>query len=339
MLDTVAELGPARVATIRMTRTRLPLLVATFCLAASGAFAQNFFERLFGLTPQRPEPPPIQRQAPQAPPPEGFGDDNARKAALPPAPAKAVATRAPVEDTVVGRDLKQNGISGSLRIERTGTSDYRVRLTLLGRRAADSPETCPIALGTTAPLPLVYQGRPEGMQRFQLQDPTCPMQFDLLDESVLVKGPESGVCVFQALNCQADPGGLWGPEPAALIPRARDFESIRASADKAARDNYKVLTQRATPQAVRPIVAEQAAFSADREQVCKSYAREGVHGFCNARFSEGRALSLAARLGLAPGATAAIDPPAQRPRRTRPLDSDDPYNLPSSDQLMAPQRQ
>jgi hypothetical protein len=338
MLQTVAEPGPGRVATNRMTRPRLPLLVAALCLAASGASAQNFFERLFGLTPSRPEPPPVQRQAPQAPPPEGLGDDNARKAALPPAPAKPVAIRAPSEDTVVGRELKQNGATGSLRIERTGTSDYRVRLTLLGRRAADSPETCPITFGDSGSVPLVYQGRPEGMQRFQLADPTCPMQFDLLDEAVLVKGPESGMCVFQALNCQADPSGMWGPEPAALIPRARDFESIRASADKAARDNYKVLTQRASPQAVRPIVAEQAAFSADREQVCRSYVREGTHGFCNARFSEGRALSLGTRLGLTPGATAAIDPPVQRARRSRPLDSDDPYSLPSSDQLLAPQR-
>jgi hypothetical protein len=317
-----------------MTRTRLPFLVAVLCLLTSGAQAQGFFERLFGLTPSRPEPP-VQRQAPPPPAPE----DAAPRAPVAPAPAKPVAIRAPSEDSVIGRDLKQNGLTGSMRLERAG-ADYRIRLTMLGRKAADSPETCSIALGGANPLPLVSQGRPEGTLRFQLQDPTCPMQLDLLEEAVLVKGPEGGACVFQAIGCQADPSGMWGPDPNALIPRAKDFEAIRGSADKAARDNYKVMTQRAKPEGIRPIVAEQAAFSADREQVCKSYAREAAHGFCNARFSEGRALSLATRLGITGSTAAAAAPsttimdPAPRPRRGRPLDSDDAFDMPSSDELM-----
>jgi hypothetical protein len=65
------------------------------------------------------------------------------------------------------------------------------------------------------------------------------------------------------------------------------------------RDNYKVLTQRAGPQGVRPIVVEQAAFSSEREQVCREYAREGAHGFCHARYTEARLASLANKLGLA----------------------------------------
>ena len=80
------------------------------------------------------------------------------------------------------------------------------------------------------------------------------------------------------------------------------------------RENYKALTQRASRQGARPIVAEQAAFSSEREQVCRSYAREGAHGFCNARFSEARAVTLAARLGLLQQAEA----PAARPPRPRP---------------------
>lgn len=319
-----------------MNRFRLPILVIALTLAGGGAHAQGFFERLFGLVPSRPEPPPVYRRAPPPPPPsadvpEGVapGEDPRRSSA--PVQARAVAVKPPSDDTVMGRELKQNGTSGSMRIERAGAADYRIRLTLTGRKAADSPETCSVTLGASTPLPLVSQGRPEGTLRLQVQEPSCPMQLDLLDEAVLVKRT-GDVCVFQDAGCQADPSGMWGPDAASLLPRARDFEAIRASADKAARDNYKVMTQRARPEAVRPIVAEQAAFSADREQVCKSYAREAVHGFCNARFSEGRALSLATRLGIATTA-AAQTTEAPRPRRSR-AQADDPYNLPSSDEVM-----
>jgi len=62
------------------------------------------------------------------------------------------------------------------------------------------------------------------------------------------------------------------------------------------------------------VVAEQAAFSADRETLCRSYRREGAHGFCNARFTEGRAVVLAARLGILP----APEPTAAQPERPRP---------------------
>lgn len=318
-----------------MNRTRLPILVALLSVAASGAHAQGFFERLFGLAPSRPEPPPVVRQAP---PPEGPTPDVAPRIPVAPVQAKPVAVRAPSEESVIGRDLKHNGATGSMRIERTG-GDYRVRLTMLGRKSAESPETCSIQLGGGQPVTLVSQGRPEGAQRFQIQDPACAMQLDLLEESVLVKGPENGVCVFEKLGCQVDPSGLWGPEPGALIPRAKDFEQIRGTADKAARDNYKVLSQRAKPENVRPIVAEQAAFSADREQVCRSYAREGAHGFCNARYSEARALSLATRLGItgpvASQSAQSDEPPRQpRQRRSRVLDSDDAYGLPPTDDIM-----
>jgi hypothetical protein len=229
---------------------------------------------------------------------------------------------------VVGRDLKQNGSSGSLRIERSGRGDLRVKMSVIGRKSAQSIETCTIPLAAGEGAPLVSQGRPEGVPRYQLQDPTCPLQLDVLDEAVLVKGPAEA-CVFQAVGCQADPSGLWGPEPGQLIARARDFEQARAAADKSVRENYKVLAQRARPENARPIVAEQAAFSSDREMVCRSYAREAATSFCNARFTEARALSVATRLGIAqPASTASAEP---RPRRRQ---QPDPYALPSSDEIL-----
>ena len=134
-------------------------------------------------------------------------------------------------------------------------------------------------------------------------------------------------CVIEASDCRVDPRGLWGPDPAALAPLARTIEQDRGQADRTVRENYRVLSQRAAGPDVRPIVSEQAGFSSERETVCRNYRGEANHGFCNARYTEGRAAQLAARLGLvgtaaAPTAAAAPAPaaagqPAQ-PRPARP---------------------
>ena len=68
--------------------------------------------------------------------------------------------------------------------------------------------------------------------------------------------------------------GLWGPAGATLIPRAGEFDTARGVADKAVCDNDKLMTQRARREDVRPIVSEQAAFSADREQLCRMLATD-----------------------------------------------------------------
>ena len=308
-----------------MRQLRLPFLAVALLLVAPQAHAQGFFERLFGIVPSRPAPPPQQVPAPRAPDPLDPGEDQPRRTAPAPQPARPTAIRVPSDDAVVGRELKQNGSNGSLRIERTARGDLRARLTVLGRRAAQSVETCRIPIGGPDGAPLVSQGRPDGVSRYQLQDPTCPLQIDVLDEAVLVKGPPEA-CVFAALSCQADAGGLWGPEPAQLVGRARDYEQARGSADKAVRDNYKVMVQRARPEGVRPIVAEQAAFSSDREMLCRTYAREGSHSFCNSRFTEARAISLATKLGVT---TTASTAPSET-RRRRP----DPYGIQPSEDLV-----
>ena len=321
-----------------MNVTRTLILATALALgSADAAQAQGFFERLFGIAPSRPEPPPPVVYGRPPPPPEGLpvSPDEPRRP-VERAPARPVSLKQPSNDTVVGRDLKLNGNTGALRIDRTSTGDFAARMTLLGRKSADSPDICSIEIGGGGGgAALVNQGRPEGLQRFQLADPVCPMQLDLVDDAVLVKGP-SEACVFVASGCQSDPNGMWGPEPGALIPRAKDFETIRASADKAARDNYRVMTQRAKPEGVRPIVAEQAAFSADRENVCRGYAREAVTNFCNARFSEARAITLASKLGVS---TTASTQTAETPRRRTRIPAEDPYGIPPTDELMQQPRE
>lgn len=314
-----------------MHRLRLPLLAAVLAGslgAAGGAAAQGFFERLFGLRPAQPIYPPQgvpQPRGPFAPgpppvpglPPEG--EPGVPSGPIPPAappPARPIVLKAPSEDSVLGRELKLNGGSGSLRLERIGRSELRAQIVLAGSKLSDETESCAVDLGGGQPVALSNRGRVEGLPRYDAQAPACPIQFDVLDGAVLVNAPAE-VCVFQEADCKVEPKGMWGPEPSGLLPKARDIEDARGTADKAVRENYKALAQRAGPQGLRPVVAEQAAFSADRETVCRSYRREGAHGFCNARFTEGRAVALAARLGLLSAATEPSAAP-QTERRPRP---------------------
>lgn len=311
-----------------MRRFRLPLiLVAATLGTAQAAQAQNFFERLFGIAPRAPEPAAPAPAAPEAPAAE------APKPRAPAAPVQArpVSLRVPTEDGIIGRELKQNGSSGSLKIERAGGSDLRARMTLIGRRG-QSVESCSVQLEGK----LASEGRVEGLNRYKLDEAGCTFSLDVFDDAVLVKG-SGEACQFSAANCQADPAGLWGPDPGTLIPKAREYESARASADKAVRDNYKALVQRARPEGVRPIVAEQAAFSSDREITCRSYAREPQHSFCDARYSEGRAIMLAQRLGVAVASASQPGPGGSTRVRIREQASSeprDPYALPSTNEIV-----
>jgi hypothetical protein len=123
-----------------------------------------------------------------------------------------------------------------------------------------------------------------------------------------------------------NPRGVWGPNPPPSCRSPARIETDRGRRRPDRAENYKVLTQRAGP-ARRPIVSEQASFSADRETVCRNYRGEATHGFCNARFTEGRAAQLAARLGIAPAPSPTASrrrsaPPRAvrpRPRARRPL--------------------
>ncbi|MCJ2136805.1 hypothetical protein MKK69_22600 [Methylobacterium sp. J-026] len=314
---------------MRPTRSfLLPVLAlavaAPALLAAPPARAQNFFERLFGIKPERPPVPP--RGLPEAPPPAPAapgepGQPPAAEAPRPaPVPARPIVLKTPSEDSVLGQDLQLNGTSGSLKLERSGSA-VTARITLPGTRISQPAESCTVPLAGGNPVPLSAEGKPDGVPRFEAAGAECPLRFDVTEGAVLVSTTGSGpTCTFSAADCATTPVGLWGPAPATLLPRAGEFDTARGVADKAVRDNYKLMTQRARREDVRPIVSEQAAFSADREQFCRSYAREGTHGFCHLRFTENRALALATRLG----ANTAVPTAAAAPRRSRPKPATEP---------------
>ncbi|MGU3536772.1 hypothetical protein [Methylobacterium sp. A54F] len=307
----------------------IPLAAAALSGPCGEAKAQNFFEELFGIgraakppTPPRNVPsavPPPNAPLPGTPlPPEGAepGTEAARPAA--PAPARPVVLKAPGEESVTGQDLQLNGLGGSLKLERSGAA-MTARVTLPGTKVSQPTESCAVPLAGGAPISLTSEGRPEGIPRYEAAGAECPLRFDVVEGAVLATPLGANpTCTFSAADCATTPGGLWGPAAATLVPRSAEFDTARGVADKAVRDNYKVMTQRARREDVRPIVTEQAAFSSDREQACRTYAREGAHGFCHLRFTEARALALATRLGVNVAASPATAAAAPRPARRKP---------------------
>jgi hypothetical protein len=223
---------------------------------------------------------------------------------------RPVGAKAVSEASILNRELRLNGSAGSMRVERVGRGDLKATVSFEGTRLSRPGEACTVKLDDA--VSLKERGQPEGLLRYEFQAPACPVMADLLDGALWVRGPVEA-CSFEAADCRVDPRGLWGPEPAALAAQARGIEHDRGQADRAVRENYKALTQRAHPQDVRAIVSEQAAFSSEREMMCRGYAREAAHGFCNARFTEARAAQLAARLGLVPAASARATPAQRRP--------------------------
>lgn len=301
---------------MRLTRTLL--LLTAFALLPGTAQAQSFFEELFGIgrPAKRPEPP---QNIPSAPPSSAPPSTTAPSADLPPRPStpppprQPVVLKAPSEDNVFGQELLLNGLTGNLKLERSG-SGVAARVTLPGTKISQPTETCTVKLNAGAPFAVSAEGKPEGIARFEAAAAECPLRFDVLEGSVLASTlGSSKVCSFSAADCATTPVGLWGPGAATLLSKADEFDSARGTADKAVRDNYKVMNQRMKGQDIRPVVQEQAAFSSDREELCRTYAREGAHGFCHLRYTEARAIGLAARLGANTNTPTANATP--RPRR------------------------
>ena len=266
---------------------------ATFLFGLAIPLAASFIATAQPLILQGGQGPDLGPPPAPAPPPQMRG-----------VPAKAVS-----EETIVNRDLKLNGSSGTIRIERAGRSaDLKARLVLPGTRLSQPGEACTVKLDDA--VPLTARGRTDGLARYEFEMSACPIAVDLVDGALFVK---AGACSIEPSDCRVEASGLWGPEPAALMAQARTIEQDRGQADRAVRENYKALTQRARPQDVRAVVGEQAAFSSEREMACRSYAREAIHGFCNARYTEARAALLASRLGLVPAASPARTGAPRRP--------------------------
>ena len=218
---------------------------------------------------------------------------------------------------IAGRPLMLNGKSGLLQIsgdDKTATID---KLQLAGESVSDSSQRCVVDIVGENPIQATSVGRPDGLLRFEAGVPACPFSFDVLDGAALAPS-QITACVFKAADCQTGPGGLWGPDGDLLVGDAAKFAKERAEAEKAMARAVRAIQDRAanSPDAA-DLIRDQNGFAGQRDDICRDYAKESVHGYCALRLTQARTALLETR--LSEFATAAADKAAsEKPGKTKP---------------------
>jgi len=207
--------------------------------------------------------------------------------------------------SVVGRPLMLNGKSGLLQINGDGKALTVDKLQLAGEGVSDSSQRCVVDIVGETPIEATNVGRPDGLERFEVKVPACPISFDVLDGAVLVP-TQITTCVFKAADCQTAPGGLWGPEGGSLVGDAAKIVKERAEAEKAMGKLVRAIEDRAGDNTrAADLVRDQNGFAGQREELCRDYAKESLHEYCAWRLTEARTALLQARLDELGHATAA----------------------------------
>jgi hypothetical protein len=185
--------------------------------------------------------------------------------------------------------------------DKTATID---KLELAGETVSDPSQHCVVNIVGAKPILATSVGRPDGLMRFQADVPACPIAFDVLDGAVLVPS-QITACVFKAADCQTSPGGLWGPDGASLTGDAAKIVKQRAEAEKAMAKVVRAIEDRAKDsREAADLVRDQNGFAGQRDEICRDYAKESIHGYCALRVTEARTALLQARLDALPGAAA-----------------------------------
>jgi hypothetical protein len=215
------------------------------------------------------------------------------------------------------RPLMLNGKSGLLQIsgdDKTATID---KLQLAGESVSDSSQRCVVDIVGEKPIQATSAERPDGLERFDADVPACPFSFDVLDGAVLAPS-QITACVFKAADCQTSPGGLWGPEGASLVGDAAKFAKERAEAEKAMAKVVHAIEDRAadSPPAAE-LMRDQNGFAGQRDDICRDYAKESIHGYCALRLTQARTALLETRLGEFVAA-AAGKAASEKPGKTKP---------------------
>jgi hypothetical protein len=197
---------------------------------------------------------------------------------------------------LVGRPLMLNGKSGLLEISGDDNAITVEKLQLAGEGVSDSSQRCVVDIVGETPIEATNVGRPDGLERFEAKVPACPIAFDVLDGAVLVP-TQITACVFKAADCQTTPGGLWGPEGASLTGEAVTIVKERAEAERTMGKLLHSIEDRAGDSAqAADVVRDQKGFAGQREELCRDYVKESVHGYCALRVTEARAALLRTRL-------------------------------------------
>ena len=265
----------------------VPLLTAL--LLAAPALAQIVLPGAVAPTPEGQ--PAAPGETPKAPKPKRKAKASVEALPTTPAPDRVV----PIA-SLAGQTFYLDGRDGHIGFALRDRALVVAQLSLSGR--TDAGGDCRIDVADT-PLATTEEGSPEGVARFGIAFPACPISFDVLDGAVLGSAPP-GACTFKTTHCSVDPAGLWGPQPAALGPdRDKAIERERARAEAAMRANFKRLVATTRDRStISGYARDQAQFSSTREEVCRAYAGETKHGFCATRLTEARAEALKAQADI-----------------------------------------
>ena len=212
---------------------------------------------------------------------------------------KPVTMKPPSEGSILGHALSLDGVKGKMTFDRSGAGIALTKLTLVGEKISKPGQACTIDVSMETPIVATEARRVSGASRLDVAVAACPFSVEILDGALLVSRPEP-TCDFVAADCRITPGGLWGPPAAEIGPKQiKDLERERVRVESTMRTNFHALLKKAGQDraAVKLIAREQAAFSSDREMICRDYQLESVHGYCSTRITEARALALLSKFG------------------------------------------
>jgi hypothetical protein len=282
---------------IRPAGWRVFFLIGAVAAAASPAGAQ--------LTLPGASPSPPAGAAETSPKPKKAKRSSSGKTRADGKSAKAPESASPElgVDSIDGLPLLLNGKAGLLQISGRGQTLQIDKLSLAGEGVSDPSQRCVVNIVGEKPIAATSEGRPDGLDRYDVDVPACPFAFDVVERGVLVPA-QITACVFKAADCQTSPSGLWGPDGTTLEGDAAAIGKRRTEAEDAmARALHALEERKDNPEAAR-LVREQSGFGGERDDICRDYAKESAHGFCAATVTAARAALLDGRLAAlsAPGA-------------------------------------
>ena len=211
-------------------------------------------------------------------------------------PDKSASKTALGAESIDGRPLMLNGGTGLLQLSGRGDTLQVDKLSLAGEGVSDASQRCVVSIVGEKPIAATSAGRPDGLDRYEVEVPACPFAFDVVDGAVLVPA-QITACVFKAADCQTSPSGLWGPDGGSLEADAAAIGKRRTEAENAMARALHGLEERAKDNAeAANLVREQGGFSGERDDICRDYVKEAAHGFCAATVTEARAALLEARI-------------------------------------------
>ncbi len=214
-----------------------------------------------------------------------------------PAKPKPAELKPPSDETILGHQLSLDGASGAIAFQRGAGKGIEItRLSLAGEQLSHPGEPCRVDVVADSPIQAKLSGRPNGLSHYEVDIAACPFSFDVLNGAVMVRRVPPG-CDFPAADCRVAAAGLWGPPGKSFGPdQVKQFERERGHAETSLRASFRALLASAgkDKEAIKKIAGEQAGFSSVRDETCRKYLGEDVHGFCALRVTQARIFALKA---------------------------------------------